>query len=107
MNKDVIKDIKKDIRKKKQKKDIKKKLKIFEKNKWGFTLVELLGVIVIIGLVMGGSIFGIIKLINSSKDDATIISESSIKKTASIYSAEKNEDDGYWTEMTRKGYEGK
>ena len=76
-------------------------------NKKGFTLVELLGVIVIIGLVIGGSIFGIIGLIKNSKDEATIISESSIKKTASIYSAEKNEDDGYWTEMTRKGYEGK
>ena len=107
MNKDVIKDIKKDIRKKKKKKDIKKKLKIFEKNKWGFTLIELLGVIVIIGLVIGGSIFGIIKLINSSKDEASIISESSIKKTASIYSTEKNDDENYWTEMTREGYEGK
>ena len=107
MNKNVIKDIKKDIRKKKKKKDIKKKLKIFEKNKWGFTLIELLGVIVIIGLVIGGSIFGIIKLINSSKDEASIISESSIKKTASIYSTEKNDDENYWTEMTREGYEGK
>ena len=107
MNKDVIKDIKKDIRKKKKKKDIKKKLKIFEKNKWGFTLIELLGVIVIIGLVIGGSIFGIIKIINSSKDEASIISESSIKKTASIYSTEKNEEDDYWTEITKKGYEGK
>ena len=107
MNNNVIKDIKKDIRKKKKKKDIKKKLKIFEKNKWGFTLIELLGVIVIIGLVIGGSIFGIIKLINSSKDEASIISESSIKKTASIYSTEKNDDENYWTEMTREGYEGK
>ena len=107
MNKNVIKNIKKDIRKKKKKKDIKKKLKIFEKNKWGFTLIELLGVIVIIGLVIGGSIFGIIKLINSSKDEASIISESSIKKTASIYSTEKNEEDDYWTEITKKGYEGK
>ena len=107
MNRDVIKDIKKDIRKKKKKKDIKKKLKIFEKNKWGFTLIELLGVIVIIGLVIGGSIFGIIKIINSSKDEASIISESSIKKTASIYSTEKNEEDDYWTEITKKGYEGK
>ena len=107
MNKNVIKNIKKDIRKKKKKKDIKKKLKIFEKNKWGFTLIELLGVIVIIGLVIGGSIFGIIKIINSSKDEASIISESSIKKTASIYSTEKNEEDDYWTEITKKGYEGK
>ena len=76
-------------------------------NRKGFTLIELLGVIVIIGLVIGGSIFGIIKLINSSKDEASIISESSIKKTASIYSTEKNDDENYWTEMTREGYEGK
>ena len=76
-------------------------------NRKGFTLIELLGVIVIIGLVIGGSIFGIIKLINSSKDEASVISESSIKKTASIYSTEKNEDDSYWIEMTREGYEGK
>ena len=76
-------------------------------NKKGFTLVELLGVIVIIALVVGGGVFGIIKLIDKSKNQASIISESSIKKTASIYSDEKNEEDDYWTEITKKGYEGK
>ena len=76
-------------------------------NRKGFTLIELLAVIVIIGLVIGGGIFGIIKLINSSKGEASIISKSSIKKAAYIYSTEKNEDDNYWAEMTREGYEGK
>ena len=92
---------------KKQKKNIKKKIKILEKNKWGFTLVELLGVIVIIALVVGGGVFGIIKLIDKSREDSTNISVESIKKAATTYSTEKNNNDDYWIEMTRKGYEGK
>ena len=107
MNKDVIKDIKKDIRKKKKKKDIKKKLKIFEKNKWGFTLVELLGVIVILALVVGGGVFGIIKLIEKSRGESASISVESIKKAATVYSTEKDNDENYWKEMTISNYEGK
>ena len=76
-------------------------------NKKGFTLVELLGVIVIIALVVGGGVFGIIKLIDKSREDSTNISVESIKKAATTYSTEKNNNDDYWIEMTRKGYEGK
>ena len=76
-------------------------------NKKGFTLVELLGVIVIIALVVGGGVFGIIKLIDKSREDSTNISVESIKKAATTYGTEKNNNDDYWIEMTRKGYEGK
>ena len=76
-------------------------------NKKGFTLVELLGVIVIIGLVVGGGVFGIIKLIEKSREESTSISEESIKKAAIVYSTEKENDDNYWKTISREGYEGK
>ena len=48
-------------------------------NKKGFTLVELLGVIVILALVVGGGVFGIIKLIEKSRGESASISVESIK----------------------------
>ena len=76
-------------------------------NKKGFTLVELLGVIVILALVVGGGVFGIIKLIEKSRGESASISVESIKKAATTYGTEKNNNEDYWVEMTRKGYEGK
>ena len=76
-------------------------------NKKGFTLIELLGVIVIIGLIIAGTTYGLIKLIDRSKEEKTNISISSIKETASVYANEKNDDEDYWNEITRPGYEGK
>ena len=76
-------------------------------NKKGFTLIELLGVIVIIGLIIAGTTYGLIKLIDRSKEEKTNISISSIKETASVYANEKNNDEDYWNEITRPGYEGK
>ena len=76
-------------------------------NKKGFTLVELLGVIVILALVVGGGVFGIIKLIEKSRGESASISVESIKKATIVYSAEKENDDNYWKTISRKGYEGK
>ena len=75
--------------------------------KKGFTLIELLGVIVIIGLIIAGTAYGLIKLIDKSKEERTNISISSIKEAALVYANEKNNDEDYWNEMTRTGYEGK
>lgn len=58
-------------------------------NKKGFTLVELLGTIVIIALVIGGITFGVISIIKETKKQGSGISTSSIEKTASIYAEEK------------------
>ena len=76
-------------------------------NKKGFTLVELLGVIVILALVVGGGVFGIIKIIEKSRGESASISVESIKKATIVYSTEKENDDNYWKTISRKGYEGK
>lgn len=75
-------------------------------NKKGFTLVELLGTIVIIALVIGGSAVGIISLVKQSKDEGNKISISSIEKSASTYAKEKDNDEDYWIKMDRPDIEG-
>ena len=57
-------------------------------NKRGFTLVELLVTIAIVGLVIGISTYGIITAINSYEDKSKTISLKNIKEAASIYSGE-------------------
>ena len=57
-------------------------------NRKGFTLVELLVTIVIVGLVIGISTYGIITAINSSENKSKTISLKNIKEAASIYSGE-------------------
>lgn len=59
-------------------------------NNKGFTLIELLAIIAAIGLVLGIGIYSVISLVNSSKNKATLISEASVKESASIYSGEAN-----------------
>ena len=71
-------------------------------NNKGFTLIELLATIVIIGLVIGLSTFGIIKVVNNSKDQSAVISENNIKEAAKIYSTEKNNDESYWLDIAEK-----
>ena len=75
-------------------------------NKKGFTLIELLGVIVIIGLIIAGTTYGLIKLIDRSKEEKMGISISSIKETASVYANEKNNDESYWKKIIREDVKG-
>ena len=75
-------------------------------NKKGFTLIELLGVIVIIGLIIAGTTYGLIKLIDRSKEEKVGISISSIKEGASVYANEKNNDESYWKKMIREDVKG-
>ena len=71
-------------------------------NRKGYTLIELLAVILIISLIITLSIFGIIKAINSSKEKAATLSEKSIKEAAETYATEKNDDSSYWLDITDK-----
>ena len=71
-------------------------------NRKGYTLIELLAVILIISLIITLSIFSIIKAINSSKEKATALSENSIKEAAETYATEKNDDSSYWLDITDK-----
>ena len=71
-------------------------------NRKGYTLIELLAVILIISLIITLSIFGIIKAINTSKEKAATLSEKSIKEAAEQYATEKNDDNNYWLDITDK-----
>ena len=71
-------------------------------NKKGYTLIELLAVILIIGLILVFSTYGIIKAIKSSKGKAATLSEKSIKEAAEQYATEKNDDSNYWLDITDK-----
>ena len=71
-------------------------------NRKGYTLIELLAVILIISLIITLSIFGIIKAINTSKEKAATLSEKSIKEAAETYATEKNDDNNYWLDITDK-----
>ena len=71
-------------------------------NRKGYTLIELLAVILIISLIITLSIFGIINAINSSKEKAAALSEKSIKEAAETYATEKNDNNNYWLDITDK-----
>ena len=57
-------------------------------NRKGFTLVELLVTIVIVGLVVGLSVFGIVKLVGDAESKTSTISIKNMLEAARIYSAE-------------------
>ena len=61
-------------------------------NRKGFTLVELLVTIVVVGLVVGLSTFGVIRLIKSSEEEVVVLSENNLKEAARIYSTEASND---------------
>ena len=71
-------------------------------NKKGYTLIELLAVILIIGLILVLSTYGIIKAVKSFKEKVTTLSEKSIKEAAETYATEKNDDSNYWLDITDK-----
>ena len=70
-------------------------------NNRGFTLVELLAIIVITALVLGIGIYGVTKLVKNSKEGALTISANSIKESANIYS---DEDSNRWLEPYKDDY---
>ena len=63
--------------------DMKKKI-----NNKGFTLIELLAIIAITAIVLGIGTYGIVDLVTKSKEKGSLISETSIKKSASLYADE-------------------
>ena len=65
-----------------------KKIKNIFKGKKGFTLVELLAVIVVITLISGVGIITYLKTINNSKSKATLLAINNIKEAAYLYSKE-------------------
>ena len=69
-------------------------------NKKGYTLIELLAAIVVIGLIIALSTYGIINIIKSSKEKTSTLSENSIKEAAEQYATEKNDDSNYWLDIT-------
>ena len=71
-------------------------------NKKGYTRIELLVVIVVIGLILGFATFGIIKAYNNSKGKASDISEGSIIDAGETYANEKTNDENYWKNIIDK-----
>lgn len=65
-----------------------KKIDKKDKTKKGFTLVELLAVIVVITLISGVGIITYLKTINNSKSKATLLAINNIKEAAYLYSKE-------------------
>ena len=54
-------------------------------NNKGFTLIELLAIIAITAIILGVGTYGIVNLVNKSKEKGSLISETSIKGSASLY----------------------
>lgn len=63
-------------------------------NNKGFTLIELLAIIAITAIILGVGTYGIVNLVNKSKEKGSLISETSIKESASLYADEA--DDSLW-----------
>lgn len=57
-------------------------------NNKGFTLIELLAIIAITAIVLGIGTYGIVDLVTKSKEKGSLISETSIKESASLYADE-------------------
>ena len=63
------------------------------RKKNGFTLVELLSTIVILGIVFSIAVYLVVKNINKTKDDAMLINYTNIKNAAKVYT---DEVSSYW-----------
>ena len=64
------------------------------RKKNGFTLVELLSTIVILGVILSITAYLVIRNINKAKDDAKLITYNNIKSAAKVYN---DEVAGYWS----------
>ena len=71
-------------------------------NNKGFTLIELLAIIAITAIVLGIGTYGIVDLVTKSKEKGSLISETSIKKSASLYADEA--DDSLWIDPGSGNY---
>ena len=71
-------------------------------NNKGFTLVELLAIIAITAIILGVGTYGIVNLVNESKEKGSLISETSIKKSASLYADEAG--DSLWIDPGSGNY---
>lgn len=77
--------------------DMKKKI-----NNKGFTLIELLAIIAITAIVLGIGTYGIVDLVTKSKEKGSLISETSIKESASLYADEAG--DSLWIDPGSGNY---
>ena len=68
----------------------------------GFTLIELLAIIAITAIILGVGTYGIINLVERSNEKASLISETSIKESASLYADEA--DDSLWIDPGSGNY---
>ena len=71
-------------------------------NNKGFTLIELLAIIAITAIILGVGTYGIVNLVNKSKEKGSLISETSIKKSASLYADEAG--DSLWIDPGSGNY---
>ena len=71
-------------------------------NNKGFTLIELLAIIAITAIILGVGTYGIIDLVNKSKEKSSLISETSIKESASLYADEAG--DSLWVDPGNGDY---
>ena len=63
------------------------------RKKNGFTLVELLSTVVILGVVLSVTVYIVMKNINKAKDNADLITYNNIKSAARVYN---DEVSSYW-----------
>ena len=82
-----------------------KKLDKKDKTKKGFTLVELLAVIVVITLISGVGIITYLKTINNSKSKATLLAINNIKEAAYLYSKEGTDEIEWVNSYDKEGKE--
>lgn len=71
-------------------------------NNKGFTLIELLAIIAITAIILGVGTYGIVNLVNKSKEKGSLISKTSIKESASLYADEAG--DSLWIDPGRGDY---
>ncbi len=71
-------------------------------NNKGFTLIELLAIIAITAIILGVGTYGIIDLVNKSNEKSSLISETSIKESASLYADEAG--DSLWVDPGNGDY---
>ena len=71
-------------------------------NNKGFTLIELLAIIAITAIILGVGTYGIIDLVNKSNEKSSLISETSIKESASLYADEAG--DSLWIDPGSGNY---